>query len=147
MSKALILNACNIPERWEDNRIMTLQASGKLMGSGALELFMRTHLDDPSHSFSGTGTIYSMPLQHLNPFIEKQVFITVQQGTLEKYSFSFTANREYSSGEAELEYSGLKLGKLTNYENVAREKPKTGLLVLAGNTLVPIESVEKPKRL
>ena len=141
----LITNVTNVTEDWKENPWMKLTATAKLMGSGQIKLNMQTRLDDPGFGFSAQGSIGAMPFSDLNQFIERQAFLTIQTGNIKQYDFSFTANAKYSQGTADLEYTKLKLAKLTNYQDILGKTPKTGLLVFAGNTLIPSNRLKTMK--
>jgi hypothetical protein len=88
---------------------MELKANAMIMGEGKLDVFLKAKLYDRQNTFSLFGTLYQMKGSALNPIVEKNAFVYITSGKIEKMSFSLTADNTKSTGTMNLLYQGLDL--------------------------------------
>lgn len=85
------------------------KANTMLMGKGEFDVSLKARLFDSQNTFSVHGTLYQMDGRELNPMVEKNAFLYISSGKIEKMSFNFTADNNKSTGNMTLLYTGLDL--------------------------------------
>jgi len=86
-----------------------LKASAMLMGKGEFDVLLKARLFDRQNTFSVYGTVYQMEGSELNPMVEKNAFVFITSGKIDKMSFNFTADNTKSTGDMTLLYKDLNL--------------------------------------
>jgi hypothetical protein len=88
---------------------LKLSCDALLMEKGKINVRLNAKLFDPSNTFSVNGTLTGMEAKELNPFLEKNAFVYVTSGKIDRMKFSFTSDNSSSSGQMNLLYHGLNL--------------------------------------
>ena len=132
-----ITNMTNLASQLENDPIMGLDLSTRLMAAAPLSVQYRFKIDDPQDSFTVNGSLAPMNAKVMNPFIGSQFFIEFKSGYFNTLDFSFEGNNKANVGEMDLEYQKLAFRKLQNYERFVNENPKMGFVSAAGTFLVP----------
>src|SRR5690554_2084741 len=106
---ATILGATNFPESLKDNDEMKLNASGRLIGEGKIDLEVTYFLSDTTGKFLMKGTIGSMDLAKLNTMIEPATKVSLKQGKMNGMFFNISANDLEGTGEVIIKYEDLEI--------------------------------------
>ncbi len=93
----------------KDSAWIELKANAMLMGKGELDVLLKARLFDRKNTFSVHGTLCQMEGSELNPMVEKNAFVFISSGKIDKMSFSFTADNTISKGNMTLLYKDLNL--------------------------------------
>jgi hypothetical protein len=89
----------------------TIQASGRIMKSGAVKAIFKLPLE-PKKRYSAEGSITNLPLMELNPLLKDIAFVQVSSGRMEKLQFQFQYDDEGSQGQVHFDYEDLKIKSL-----------------------------------
>lgn len=115
---ATISNITNIETRLADNNIMEVNAAGKIMGQGKIDMTVLFTLDDPDGGFHMKGSVGSMPLDALNDMIGPETRIGISAGQLDNLFFNIYANNYEGTGDLIMKYQDLKIKILDkNYQD------------------------------
>lgn len=106
---ATILGATNSPENLNSSDEMKLNASGRLIGEGKIDLEVVYFLNDTTGQFLMKGTIGSMNLALLNPMIEPATKVSLKQGRMNGLFFDISANDLEGTGEVIIKYEDLEI--------------------------------------
>ncbi len=106
---ASILGATNLPENIETNDEMKLNASGRLIGEGKIDLEVTYFLSDTTGKFLMKGTIGGMDLVKLNTMIEPATKVSLKQGKMNGLFFDINANDLEGTGEVIIKYEDLEI--------------------------------------
>lgn len=87
-----------------ENKPMKILFEALLMGKSKLSLSSEMKLFDRRNTFSLSGSLSSMDGPDLNPILERNSFIYVTSGRIDRMHFNFTANKDYSKGEMIMRY-------------------------------------------
>ncbi len=128
-------NITNSPERIAHDSLMQFSATGKLMGKGRLDLYLRFRLGSGSDVFRAKGFINQMELTALNPFLEHTAFVKVKKGYNNKIEFAFTADDSLSRGLMDFEYQKLKI-RLIDKKNLRDKGLGESIASFIANTFV-----------
>jgi hypothetical protein len=82
-------------------------ASALLMGEGSIAIELKSRIYDPQNAFTVNGTLWGMEAAALNPILENNAFISIQQGEINGMEFYIAANNTKATGTMELRYRGL----------------------------------------
>src|SRR5690606_25853117 len=88
---ATISGATNHPENLKNNDEMKVNASGRLIGEGNIDLEVTYFLSDTTGMFLMKGTIGSMDLAKLNSMIEPATKVSLKKGKMNGLLFDITA--------------------------------------------------------
>jgi hypothetical protein len=106
-----------------------------IFGKGKMNVKIDFNLTDKDAAFSYVGNIGSFDMKVLNPLAKSLGLVAIEQGKVQKASFTVNANLRRSSGKVIFQYSDLKVNLLK--EDEEGEKKKKGLLsFLANNILI-----------
>jgi len=109
---------------------LRLNATALLMGKSKISVLLKARIFDSQNTFSVNGTLSEMEVSELNPFLEKNVFITISSGKMKAMNFSFSANNTKASGNVKLLYQGLNLtviNKQTGGTTAIKEQIKSAI--------------------
>lgn len=106
---AHITNVSNYLERRGSNRIISIDASGKLMGEGEISAMIDFDLEDPEGKFTLKGTLGKMDLTKVNSMIEPEAKASLKSGTIDRMDFNVLANDYEGSGELIVRYQNLEI--------------------------------------
>ena len=106
---ATILGATNFPESLETSDEMKLNASGRLIGEGKIDLEVTYFLNDSTGKFLMKGTIGNMDLAKLNTMIEPATKVSLKQGKMNGLFFNIAANDLEGTGEVIIKYEDLEI--------------------------------------
>ncbi len=93
----------------QETGFMELHADALLMRTGKLAVVLKAGIFDRNNTFSLIGHLSAMEGESLNPILEKNAFMYVTSGTIDKMNFDFTANNQRATGDLTLLYHGLDL--------------------------------------
>lgn len=106
---AKILGMTNAPEQLEENDEMDLEASGRLIGQGLINLNVKYFLKDTTGKFEMKGNIGSMDLAGLNDLIEPSTKVSLKDGSINSLYFNLSANDKEGSGDLIVKYEDLEI--------------------------------------
>jgi hypothetical protein len=93
----------------QETEFMELHADALLMGAGKLAVVLKAGIFDRDNSFSLIGQLATMEGEKLNPILEKNAFMYVTSGTIDKFDFNFKGNNQRAAGDMTLLYHGLDI--------------------------------------
>lgn len=134
---AVILNMTNMKENLALNPLMELQAELSVMNAAHLTLNSRFKIDSEEDQFWVKCHADPFDVRILNGFLGSQFFIEFPSGNINHLEFEFEGNNKANVGTMDLEFEGLKVGKLKDYSKYLDDKPNTGLIAGVGNMLIP----------
>lgn len=106
-----------------------------IFGTGKMNVKIDFNLTDKNGAFSYVGNIGGFDMKVLNPLSKSLGLVAIEEGKVQKASFSINANLKRSSGQVIFYYSDLKVDLLKEGDD--GEKKKKGLLsFLANNVLI-----------
>jgi hypothetical protein len=130
-----IINFSNFVERRGENKLLKLEASGKLMGQGMLKALAQYELESEKGDFTLKGSLGPMELKALDPMIEPQSQATVKSGKLNSLVFDIKGNDYDGTGQLTVLYENLELALLNpNFERDNNFFRKVGSFL--ANTLI-----------
>ena len=104
---------------------LELNAEALFMGTGKLELNLKSELFNRNNTFSLQGILSDFQLSDMNPFLENNASLYASSGRLEKMDFFFTADNTKSHGNLIMYYKDFSVtvkNKQTNDTVAFREK-------------------------
>ena len=127
---AHITNVSNYPERRGENRTISIDAKGKLMGEGDIQAKIDFDLEDPGGKFTLKGTLGKMDLTKVNSMIEPEAKARLKSGTISRMDFNILANEIEGSGELIVRYENLEIELLNkNFEQDQNVLRKIGAFI------------------
>ncbi|HSJ66070.1 MAG TPA: hypothetical protein VK921_00240 [Anditalea sp.] len=115
---ASISNITNIESQLDQNNIMEVNATGKIMGEGTVDMTVLFTLDDPDQGFHMKGSVGAMSLEALNDMIGPETRIGINAGQLDNLFFNIYANNLEGTGDLIMKYRDLKIKILDkNYQD------------------------------
>ena len=84
-----------------------MKAEARLMGKSRITVLLKGRLFDKNNTFLLNGALSGMEAKYLNPMLEKNAFIYITSGKIDKMNFNFTADNSKASGKMILLYHGL----------------------------------------
>ncbi len=145
-SRIELRNLTNEADKLAENATMMIKAESHVMGKAPVQLYLQFHLDRPAGDFDAYARINPMHLTDLNLFFEREVFIDIASGDLERFEMQFTGNNEGAVGSLDFEYTDLKFSKISKERAFLEGKPASGLLISAANLIVPNNHTADKKR-
>lgn len=106
---AHVTNVSNYIDRRGENRIISIDANGKLMGEGQINAMIEYDLEDPEGKFTLKGTLLKMDLTKLNSMIEPEAKASLKSGMIDRLDFNILANDYEGSGELIVRYQNLEI--------------------------------------
>lgn len=106
---AHVTNVSNYLERRGDNRTISIDANGKLMGEGQVNALIQYDLEDPEGKFTLKGTLEKMDLTKVNSMIEPEAKASLKSGIVDRLDFNILANDYEGSGELIIRYQNLEI--------------------------------------
>ncbi|WP_289529866.1 hypothetical protein [Labilibaculum sp. K2S] len=91
----------------KEKAYLILNVNALLMGKSKISVLLKARIFDSQNTFSVNGTLSEMEASKLNPFLEKNAFITVTTGKINAINFSFSANNTKAIGNFKILYEGL----------------------------------------
>lgn len=110
--QAHIINFSNFIERRGENKLLKLDASGKLMGQGLVKVLAQYELESEIGAFTLNGTLGPMDLKTLDPMIEPQAKASIKSGKLNSLTFDIRGNDYDGTGKLTILYEYLELALL-----------------------------------
>ncbi|WP_373496664.1 hypothetical protein [Aquiflexum sp.] len=106
---AHVTNVSNYIDRRGDNRTISIDANGKLMGEGQINALIQYDLEDPEGKFTLKGTLEKMDLTVLNSMMGPEAKAILKSGTVDRLDFNILANDYEGSGEVIIRYQNLEI--------------------------------------
>lgn len=97
-------NITNDPALISQDSVATVHASALLMGESELRIRFQFHLNHPENLYTYKGTLKPMDFTALNPLFKNLIFVSIEDGQIEKASFSVKATEHTAVGEMHLYY-------------------------------------------
>jgi hypothetical protein len=91
----------------QETGFMELHADALLMGISQVVVALKARIFDKDNTFSVKGRMAAIEGKNLNPILEKNAFVYLTSGYLDKMDFNFTANNQKATGQLSLLYHGL----------------------------------------
>jgi predicted secreted protein len=107
--EASLAGVTNVEEKLEKNDEMTLEAQGRLIGEGMINLKVNYFLNDTTGKFTMNGRIGSMDLAGLNDIIEPSTKVSLKQGKVNSVFFNLVANDKEGAGDLIVKYEDLEI--------------------------------------
>ncbi|GAB4453169.1 MAG: hypothetical protein OHK0036_15710 [Bacteroidia bacterium] len=113
-----------------------LNAQFQLMENGGKAFVeIEIPLNDIEENHTVKGVVTEMPLQKINPLLEKLAFIKVKNGFLKGLDFQFNANHHYAKGWMKFRYDNLKISILNSKKLKGSEYKEDKFLSFFANNL------------
>jgi hypothetical protein len=106
---ASLYNVTNDTIYKTQNAYLKLSANALLMGKGDISIVLNSRIYDSYNMFSLNGTLSAMEAGELNLFLEKNSFLYITSGTIDKMDFNFIANDSKATGKLTMIYRGLNV--------------------------------------
>lgn len=106
---AHVVNVSNYIEKRGENKLLSLDASGKLMGRGLLKTIVQYDLENVNGNFTFKGSLGKMDLTSLRTMIEPQAKATIRSGQLNNLNFDIQGNDYDGMGKLHILYDNLEL--------------------------------------
>ncbi|MFD2199937.1 hypothetical protein [Shivajiella indica] len=103
------INVSNYIEKRGENKLLRLEASGKLMGLGLLNAVVQYDLENVKGNFSLKGSLGKMDLTSLRTMIEPQAKASIKSGQLNNLSFDIQGNDYDGTGKLTFLYENLEV--------------------------------------
>lgn len=107
--EASITGMTNAREQLEKSDEMILEAQGRLIGQGMIDLKVNYFLNDTTGKFNMEGSIGSMDLAGLNDIIEPSTKVSLKQGKVNNVFFNLSANDKEGAGDLIVKYEDLEI--------------------------------------
>ncbi|WP_194774959.1 hypothetical protein [Pararhodonellum marinum] len=122
---ATITNISNFNEKLDGRKEMELQANGRLMGVGPLEVDIKYFLENDVGKFTIKGHMGAIPLSEINTMVEPQAKVSIKSGKVNRIDFDIMANDYEGVGEVIVRYEDLEIEILDkdfqNDQNIFRK--------------------------
>ncbi len=92
-----------------ENKPVEILFESLLMGKGKLSFSSKMEIFDPRNPFTLSGSLSQMDLRELNPILEKNTFVLVTSGKIERMHFRFRADNDKAVGEMTMLYEDFKV--------------------------------------
>lgn len=106
---ASITGLTNAAEDLKENDEMILNAKGRLMGKGPIDLKISYFLQDSTGKFLMDGSMGSIDLVALNEIVEPATKVSLKSGRVNSLFFDITANGVEGTGEVIVKYEDLEI--------------------------------------
>ncbi|WP_373523273.1 hypothetical protein [Aquiflexum sp.] len=106
---AHVTNVSNYIDRRGENRTISIDANGKLMGEGQINAMIAYDLEDPEGKFTLNGTLEKMDLTKVNSMIEPEAKASLKSGMIDRLDFNILANDYEGSGDLIVRYQNLEI--------------------------------------
>lgn len=137
-----IVNLTNDSARLTQKNHAYADLTTYIFGKGKMNVKIDFNLTDKDAAFSYVGNIGSFDMKVLNPLAKSLGLVEIEQGTVQKATFSVNANVRRSTGKVAFYYNDLKVNLLKEGDD--GEKKKKGLLsFLANNVLIKNDNPTK----
>ena len=90
-----------------ETAFLEIKGNALLMGKGMMTILLKSKIFDGRNTFLLNGTLSGMDARKLNPILEKNAFISITSGIIDRLYFSFKANNTKATGHLTLLYHGL----------------------------------------
>ena len=110
---ATIRNIGNTTD-WIENRSLIAQAQAMVYGKGKLNASFYFPLKN--NNFNVDGQVGKMTMNTFNSITEPNVGLQINNGTIDKLSFKFNANKQHSEGKLSLYYQDLEVSFIKRKE-------------------------------
>jgi hypothetical protein len=109
---AVFYHLTNYQQAIEQGKAIKMHVRTNVMGKGLLDVHATFPLDTHDSFHKVKGTLSSMPLTAFNPILKYIAFVEIESGKLHHLTFNMALNNDSSSGEAIMNYEGLKVAVL-----------------------------------
>lgn len=107
--KATVYNISNDTVYKTREAYTSMKAEALLMGVSKMDVLLKARLFDPANTFSLKGMLGPIKVNHLNPILENNAFLTANSAIIDTLSFNFTGNDTKAAGELVMLYRGLDI--------------------------------------
>jgi len=142
---AQILNVTNIKSELQKNSHMMFHAVFDIEDSIEVDLNVDFDISSPEDKFFVSCDVQPFQAMNLNGFLGSQFFIEFPKGRINYLHYEFEGNNKANVGTMDLEYQGLKVRKLKDYQKYIEGKPNTGFAAGIGNILIPANRSRQTK--
>ncbi len=126
-------NVTNIKEYISKNNQLVVNATGKLLGAGALKTQWHLPLNTSNGAFAISGECGAFHADVLNPLIEPLAFASFKKGEIKAVDFTMSGNDNEAKGSSTLLYNDLSIEALKIDSN---DLKKRELMSFVANLLV-----------
>ena len=106
---ASLRNISNLPEKLQNDSLMTIEARAQVFGSAMLKAGFVYNLKDSSGGFTAKGELERLNFSAINPALVPLTGIKIEAGTHHHSLFHFSGNDFHASGTLQMRYQGLAL--------------------------------------
>lgn len=106
---ATVSGVTNKKEKLAENDEMIIDAKGRLLGEGLINLKVTYFLNDSTGKFLMKGSLGSMNLQGLNDIVEPSTKVTLKKGKVNSMFFNIEANDIEGTGEVIVKYEDVEI--------------------------------------
>ncbi|HZL08613.1 MAG TPA: hypothetical protein VFC65_01340 [Prolixibacteraceae bacterium] len=89
-----------------------IDATATVMDSCQLKTSMNYQMNSPENKFTASGSLSSFDMQILNPVLEPLALVSMRSGQVDRFDFSFTADKASATGQLFFGYNDLKISVL-----------------------------------
>ncbi|WP_162053246.1 AsmA family protein [Pontibacter pamirensis] len=126
-----VFNVTNDPTLLSLDSIALVHASAQLMGESELSVRFMFHLNHPEDMYTYEGTLQPMDFDALNPLFKNLIFVSIEDGQIDKAAFSVKSTEHMAVGQMQFFYNDFEILLLDKDDP---ENP--GFLRKAGSWLV-----------
>ena len=134
--EGVLTNLTNDKKKIENAEATKLSISAYIANKGLMSTSFNFPLNSKYGEYNYAGTIDSMNLQYVNPFIKNVLFTTIKEGQLNSVEFNIDANKDYALGKIKLAYNNLKISIISKKKTDSLIVNKRGLVSLLANSII-----------
>lgn len=90
----------------------TLTGTATIMDSCQLNINMHYQMNHPENLFTASGSLNRFNMRILNPVLEPLAMVSLRSGQVDRFDFSFSADKTSATGQLYLGYDNLKISVL-----------------------------------
>lgn len=116
----ITLDSMQVSVRGIDNHgdasdTVVIRAKGEFMKSAEMNILMSIPISSPEFSFQYSGSLSSMKLNALNPFVDPAEQVRIKSGSLQAGSFDINVTAGHASGSVRAVYRDLTLAAINKH--------------------------------
>ena len=89
-----------------------MDGTATIMDSCQLSTSMNYQMNSPENMFTATGSLSPFPMHILNPVLEPLSSVSIRSGKVDRFQFTFSADRTKADGYVVFGYNDLKISVL-----------------------------------
>ncbi|RDV16745.1 hypothetical protein DXT99_02895 [Pontibacter diazotrophicus] len=102
-------NVTNVATLLSQDSIAPVNASALLMGESELSVQFLFHLNHPEDLYTYEGTLQPMDFSALNPLFKNLIFVSIEDGKIDKAAFSVKSTEHMAEGQMRFFYNDFEI--------------------------------------